>query len=562
MVCEARAPGSQGRFSRFIGGTRQVAGFVRIIGQIEQLFGAVAAEPDVFFFSVGEPLGGVAVQDMLAVEKLANRLVTVACGGKLFTRIGAGSDSDGNVVQPFGGQIVAVLVYNRQLPFGQGEPFDQVMNFLFDTYMTEQGGDPDAVPVTDGLVLHLNGSNAVMDNGAVTQFTDMSGRDNHAPVLSDEDSIQIDWIAEDGMWNVPENWDPELVPRSFGEALFLNGGTMTVGDDWTLGTIDIEGESHLIVEAGATLPTTGDDGSNQTFKIRRDGGGTLTLFGHVIAANHAQFGRGDIADEDFATVEIDGGSFVAEDNVILTQNRAGAEFTLRNEAFIQAGGQFAEWGPTSDFHFRMDKGTSLRQGDDEDGILRFASWVNDGKVEFLGENLGAYVRVETIDGEEWAVLTVVHESEAGLPQVISWDNPGEGSWDVVENWDPQVLPGNLDEAEIFNGGTVTRRQRLGARHGGYSPRQQLDRRGQRQPDPYRPRRFEPESEAAGRGQSTDGLRTRANERGRIRSRQCRRWRCGECVDRWRQCGFLWDDHSVARVFFVRVHSHERRDDAG
>lgn len=339
----------------------------------------------------------------------------------LFTRIGVGSQSDGGLLQPFGGQIAAVLVFNRQLPFGPGEDFGQVMNFLFNAYMTEQGGDPDAVPVTDGLVLHLNGSNVVMDNGAVVQFTDISGRENHAQVLSSEAPLQVTWIAGDGMWNVPGNWDPEVVPRSFDEALFHNGGTTTVGGNWTLGTVDIEGGSHLIVEAGATLTTTGDDGSRRTLKIRGNGGGSLTVYGNVMAAQNSLFGQGDVANGDFATVVVDGGSIVSDGNIILTEDTAGAEITLRNEGFIQAGDEFVELGATQDFHFRMEEGTSLRQGaNPDDGVLQFASWVQDGKVEFLGEDLRASIRVETIDGQEWAVLTVdpVPDGET----FASWQN--------------------------------------------------------------------------------------------------------------------------------------------
>ncbi len=99
--------------------------------------------------------------------------------GHLHTRIAAGSNTrTPRVEEFFGGEIAAVLIYNRELSFNERE---DVELYLHGAYLDSTGGTaPGTPPVTDGLVLHLNGANVVTDGENVTQWTDVSGRDNHA----------------------------------------------------------------------------------------------------------------------------------------------------------------------------------------------------------------------------------------------------------------------------------------------------------------------------------------------------------------------------------------------
>src|SRR5690606_1937883 len=69
-----------------------------------------------------------------------------------------------------------VLVYNRDL-----DPFElmDVEQYLYNLYLSgvQNPADP-GVPITDGLVLHLNAANAELDGTVVTAMYDISGRGN------------------------------------------------------------------------------------------------------------------------------------------------------------------------------------------------------------------------------------------------------------------------------------------------------------------------------------------------------------------------------------------------
>ena len=101
--------------------------------------------------------------------------------GHLFTRIGAASlRNNPNIFLEglfFRGEIAAVIAYNRAISSSE---LLSVEEHLYQVYLSESGGDPNFLPVTDGLVLHLNGSNVVTENGAVSRMIDISGRNNHA----------------------------------------------------------------------------------------------------------------------------------------------------------------------------------------------------------------------------------------------------------------------------------------------------------------------------------------------------------------------------------------------
>ena len=101
--------------------------------------------------------------------------------GHLFTRIGAGAqsgDAEGGATQFFDGAVAAVLVYNREL--SQNE-LEEVEEYLFEVYFNKESDDTDLeLQVTEGLSLHLSATDVVLDGEAITQMTDLSGRDNHA----------------------------------------------------------------------------------------------------------------------------------------------------------------------------------------------------------------------------------------------------------------------------------------------------------------------------------------------------------------------------------------------
>lgn len=104
--------------------------------------------------------------------------------GHIVTRLGgnfatgdAGSPGEGGF---FEGEIAAFLIYNRELTSSE---LLAVEDHLFDTYFGAGpgAGGPGDPPVTDGLVLHLNGANVILGDGnAVTKLVDMSGRGNDA----------------------------------------------------------------------------------------------------------------------------------------------------------------------------------------------------------------------------------------------------------------------------------------------------------------------------------------------------------------------------------------------
>lgn len=100
--------------------------------------------------------------------------------GHLHTRIGAGSDTRNTRPEEFfGGDVAAVLIYNRDLSTAERE---DVEIYLYNAYLSAGGGagDPGTPPVTNGLILHVNSANVVADGNAVTQMVDLSGRGNHA----------------------------------------------------------------------------------------------------------------------------------------------------------------------------------------------------------------------------------------------------------------------------------------------------------------------------------------------------------------------------------------------
>ena len=138
----------------------------------------------------------------------------------LHTRIGAGSNfRNTRVADFFGGDIGAVLIYNRTLSSSEREDVEE---YLRETYLDEAAGNasPGEPPVDSGLVLHLNSMNLITDGEVVTEWTDVSGRGNHAPTYahdprpgpltlaeaatpSGQDAIRFDGIG--GYAEVPSN---------------------------------------------------------------------------------------------------------------------------------------------------------------------------------------------------------------------------------------------------------------------------------------------------------------------------------------------------------------------
>ncbi len=102
--------------------------------------------------------------------------------GHINTRLG-GTSATGDAETPvegefFEGEIAAFLIYNREL---SGAELESVETYLYDTYLGSGQGEPGDPPVTEGLVLHLNGANVVANgDGTVSQLVDISGRGNHA----------------------------------------------------------------------------------------------------------------------------------------------------------------------------------------------------------------------------------------------------------------------------------------------------------------------------------------------------------------------------------------------
>lgn len=128
------------------------------------------------WFSSGDTVGAV-------VNQANQRFVRGISGadavnqGHLWTRIGAsGNFNTGTPESFFDGEIAAVLVYNRDL-----DPFElmDVEQYLYNLYLSgvQNPADP-GVPITDGLVLHLNAANAELDGTVVTAMYDISGRGN------------------------------------------------------------------------------------------------------------------------------------------------------------------------------------------------------------------------------------------------------------------------------------------------------------------------------------------------------------------------------------------------
>ncbi len=81
--------------------------------------------------------------------------------------------------EDFDGDIAAILVYNRSLSLSER---NAVEDYLHHTYLSvdfdlDEPADP---PVVDGLVLHLNGLNAIAGEGSVTRLQDLSDHFNHA----------------------------------------------------------------------------------------------------------------------------------------------------------------------------------------------------------------------------------------------------------------------------------------------------------------------------------------------------------------------------------------------
>lgn len=100
--------------------------------------------------------------------------------GHLHTRIGAGSDSrTSRLAEFFGGEIAAILVYDRELSSTERE---NVELYLHAAYLDAQGagGDPGDPPVLNGLILHLNGMNLITDEEDVMEMVDVSGNENNA----------------------------------------------------------------------------------------------------------------------------------------------------------------------------------------------------------------------------------------------------------------------------------------------------------------------------------------------------------------------------------------------
>lgn len=100
--------------------------------------------------------------------------------GHIHTRIGATSNIRNTRPEEFfGGEIAAVLIYNRDLSTNEREDIE---GYLHATYLDagSGGSEPGTPPVTSGLILHLNGENVVTDDGLVTEIVDVSGRNNNA----------------------------------------------------------------------------------------------------------------------------------------------------------------------------------------------------------------------------------------------------------------------------------------------------------------------------------------------------------------------------------------------
>lgn len=103
--------------------------------------------------------------------------------GHLFTRIGSGSSTvNANPAATFSGDIAELLVFNRVL---SGTERQAVEDYLHARHFSGAGGQE--LTVTDNLILWLDADEAALEDPEpeepktrVTQWTDLSGRFNHA----------------------------------------------------------------------------------------------------------------------------------------------------------------------------------------------------------------------------------------------------------------------------------------------------------------------------------------------------------------------------------------------
>lgn len=119
--------------------------------------------------------------------------------GHIRTRIGAGGSEHAD--QFFKGEIAAVLIYNRELP---EKELVRVEEYLHRTYLVKNEGAPSSLPVTDGLIVHLDAAQVTIEDGTVTRMNDRSGQENHAMGgLGDGVSSAISGTPVVPMWQAP-----------------------------------------------------------------------------------------------------------------------------------------------------------------------------------------------------------------------------------------------------------------------------------------------------------------------------------------------------------------------
>lgn len=113
-------------------------------------------------------------------QRLGNEVAggTAVPEGHLMTWIGAFSAfREKEPSNFFPGDIAAVLIYNRALSTAE---VADVEEYLVQVYLGTGPDGVEGVPVTEGLVLHLNSEAVLEADGYVEQMIDLSGRGNHA----------------------------------------------------------------------------------------------------------------------------------------------------------------------------------------------------------------------------------------------------------------------------------------------------------------------------------------------------------------------------------------------
>ena len=156
-------------------------------------------------------------------------------------------------------------------------------------------------------------------------------------------------------------------------------------------------------------------------------------------------GPGDVVD---STVVIDGGSFVAANDIRLAGGDSVLQVILRNGGTIEAGNRFlAEAGETGVFTLVMGANTQLRQGDAVNGVAQFRSLLSQGLVQFEHTD-GPLQPLPTVfvDAEGFAVL----RADLALP--------------VSQDADIDGLAANVDTN--FGDSNVVRVGNSGSSHGG------------------------------------------------------------------------------------------------